>query len=119
MLLVLVEEVALVQAHVAVFHRLHLNPWACTSWPFAVSSAAFQQYFSFLSVFVDPVSVFLLDLVVALNDYSHISVDPRLLKFHHHSELPDSAVFPEEEVQQAVAVDSHVRMNVAVLAHVI
>ena len=31
------------------------------------------------SVFVDPVCVCLLDLVVTLNDYSHDSVDPRLL----------------------------------------
>ena len=33
-------------------------------------------------------------------------MDPRLLIFHLHSELPDSAVFPEEEeVQKAVVVD--------------
>ena len=61
--------------------------------------------FSFLSVFVDPVSVCLLDLVVALNDCSHDFVDPRLLNFHHHSELSDPAVFPVEEVQQAVVLD--------------
>ena len=56
-------------------------------------------------MFVDPVSVCLLDLVVDLNDYSHDFVDPRLLNFHHHSGLSDSAVFLEEEVQLAVAVD--------------
>ena len=61
----------------------------------------------------------LLDLVVALNDYSHDFVDPRLLNFHHHSELSDPAVFPVEEVQQAVVVDWHVRMNVDFLAHAI
>ena len=66
-------------------------------------SAAFPQYLSFLSVFVDHFSVCLLVLVVALNDYSHDSVDPRLLNCHLHSELSDSAVFPEEEVQQAGA----------------
>ena len=73
----------------------------------------------FFSLFVDCVSVFVLDLVVALNDYSHDSVDPRLLIFFHHSELSDSAVFPVEEVQQAVVVDSPVRTNVDFLAHVI
>ena len=55
-LLVLVEEVILVQlfeslkrfqAHFEVPHRLHLNPWAYTSWPFAVYAAAFLQYFFF------------------------------------------------------------------------
>ena len=47
----------------------------------------------------------LLDFVVTLNDYSHDSVEPRLLNFNLHSELPDSAVFLEEEVKQAVVVD--------------
>ena len=75
-----------------------------------VDSDAFLQYFSF-RCFVAPVSDCLLDFVVTLNDYSHDSVDPRLLNFHLHSELPDSGVFPDEEVQQAVAVDLHVRMN--------
>ena len=75
-----------------------------SSWLFVVCSAAFRQYF--LSVFVDPVSVCLLDLVVALNDFSPDSVDPRLLSFHHHSELPDSGVFPVEVVKRAVVVDS-------------
>ena len=56
---------------------------------------------------------------MTFNDYSHDSVDPRLLNFHLHSGLPDSAVFPEEEVQQAVVDDKHVRMNVDILAHVI
>ena len=41
----------------------------------------------------------LLDFVVTLNDHSHDSVDPRLLNFHLHLSC-DSAVFPEEEVQQ-------------------
>ena len=91
------------QAHFAVFHRRHLNPRAYASCSFAVYSAAFRQYFSFLSVFVDRVSVFILDLVVALNDYSHNSVGPRLLNCHHHSELSDSAEFLEE-VQQVVVV---------------
>ena len=59
------------------------------------------------------------DLVVTLNDYSHDSVDPRLLNFHHNSGLSDSAVFPVEKVQQAVVVDSHVRMHVDILGHVI
>ena len=57
------------------------------------------------SVFVDPVFVCLLDLVVTLNDYSHDSVDPLLLNVHLRSELPDSAVFLEEKVQQADVVD--------------
>ena len=56
-------------------------------------------------MFVDLVSVCLLDLVVTFSDHSHDSVDPRLLNFHLQSGLPDSAVFPEEEVQQAVVVD--------------
>ena len=47
----------------------------------------------------------LLDLVVTLNDYSHDSVDPLLLNVHLRSELPDSAVFLEEKVQQADVVD--------------
>ena len=59
----------------------------------------FSAVFSFPLVFVDPVSVCLLDFVVTLNGLSHDSVDPRLLNFHLHSELPDSAVFAEEEVQ--------------------
>ena len=63
------------------------------------------QYFSFPSIFVDPVSLYLLDLVVALNDYSHDSVHPRFLNLHHLSELSNSAVFLQEEVQQAVIVD--------------
>ena len=70
-------------------------------------------------MFVDPVSVYLYDFAVTLNDYSPDSVDPRLLNFHLHSGLSDPAVFPEEEVQQAVVVDWHVRMNVDILAHVI
>ena len=70
-------------------------------------------------MFVNPVSVCLLDFVVTLNDYSHDSVDPRLLNFHLRSELPDSAEFLEEEVQQAVVVDLHARMNVDILAHLI
>ena len=82
-------------------------------------SAAFSQYLSFLLVFVDPVSEFLLDLVVALNDYSHDSVDPRLLKSHHHFELSDCAVFLEVKVQQGVVVDKRVRMNVDILDRVI
>ena len=52
------------------------------------------------------------------NDYSPDSVDPRLLNFHHHSGLSDPPVFPVEEVEQAVVVDWHVRMNVDILAHV-
>ena len=60
----------------------------------------------------------ILDLVVTLSGRSHDCLDPRLLNFHLRSELPDSAVFPEEEVQQAV-VDQHVRMNVDFLAHAI
>ena len=104
-LLVLDEEVVLVQqsenlkrfqAHLEVLHRFHLNSWAETSWPSAVYLAALLPQFFFPSVFVDPVSVCLLDFVVTLNDYSHDSVDPRLLNFHLHSELADSAVFPEE-----------------------
>ena len=83
-----------------------------------VYSAAFLQYFSFLLVPVYPVSVCLLDLVVALNDHSHDSVDPRLLTFHPRSELPEAAEFLEEEVQQVVVVDQHARMNVDVLARV-
>ena len=45
---------------------------------FSVYPAGFRQCLSFASVFVDPTSVFLLDFVVVLNDYSHDSVDPRL-----------------------------------------
>ena len=56
--------------------------------------------------------MYLRDFVVTLNDYSPDSVDPRLLNFHLHSGLSDPAVFPEEEVPQAVAVDWHIRMNV-------
>ena len=101
------------------FHRLHLNPWVYTSRPIVAYSAGFLQCFSFLSVFVNPVSVCLLDLVMTLNDHSSDSVDPRFLNFHLLLELPDSAVFLEEEVRQAVVVDKHVRRNVDVLAHVI
>ena len=55
----------------------------------------FSAVFVFpFGVCVNRVSVFLLDLVVSLNDYSHDSVGPRLLNCHHHSELSDSAVFP-------------------------
>ena len=61
----------------------------------------------------------LLDFVVTLNDHSHDSVDPRLLNFHLCPEFLDSAVLLEEMVQQPVAVDSHVRMNVEKLSHVI
>ena len=105
-LLVLDEEVVLVQlcesskrfqAHFEVLHRLHLNPWAHTSWPLVAYSAAFLKWFSSPFVFVDPVSVSPHDFVVTLNDYSHDSVDPRLLNFHHHSEFSDSAVHPEED----------------------
>ena len=70
-------------------------------------------------VCVDSVSVSLLDLVVTLNCRSREFVDPRLLNFHLRSELPDSAVFLEDEVPQAVVVDLHARMNVEVLAHAI
>ena len=62
-----------------------------------MNSAAALHFFSFSSEFVDPVSVCLLDSVVTLNDYSHDSVDSRLLNFHLHSELPDSVVFPNTE----------------------
>ena len=55
--------------------------------------------------------------MVALNDYSPDSVDPRLLNFHHHSELSDSAVF--QQVQHAVAVDWPGRMNVEIIAQMI
>ena len=61
--------------------------------------------------------MYLLDFSVSLNDYSPDSV--QLLNFHLHSGLSDSAVFPVEEVQQAVVVDWHVRMNVDILARVI
>ena len=61
----------------------------------------------------------ILDLVVTLSGRSHDCLDPRLLNFHLRSGLPDSAVFPEEEVQQAVVVDQHVRLNVDFLAHAI
>ena len=52
---------------------------------------------------VDPVSVCLLDFVNS-NGYPHDSVDPRLLNFHLHSVLNDSAVFLVQEVQHAVVV---------------
>ena len=57
--------------------------------------------------------------MVTLNDYSHDSVDPRLLNFHLHSELLDSGLFPEEEVQQVVAAGWHANINVEVPAHAI
>ena len=91
-------------AHCEFLHRLYLNPWAYTSWPLVAYSAAFLQYFSFPSVFGDPVSVSLLDLVVTLNGRSHDFVDPRLLNLHLRSELPDSVVFLTE-VQQAVVIE--------------
>ena len=81
-------------------------------------SAAFLQWFSFPFSFVHLFSVSLLDLAVTLNDHSHDSVDPRLLNFHLRSELPDSAEFLEKEVQQAVVVDQHVRMNADFVARV-
>ena len=56
---------------------------------------------------------------MTFNDYSHDSVDSRLLNLHLHSGLPDSAVFPEEEEQQAVFDDQQVKMNVDMHAHVI
>ena len=52
-------------------HRLHLSPWAYASWPSVVYPAAFLQWFSFPTVFVDPVSVSLLDLVVTWNGRRH------------------------------------------------
>ena len=76
---------------------------------FVVCPVDFLQYFSFPSMFVDLVSVYILDFAVTLNDYSHDYVDPRLLNFHHHSELSDSAV----------VVVWNVRMNVDILAHAI
>ena len=36
-------------------------------------------------MFVDPVSVYLLDFAVTMNDYSPGSVDPQLLNVHLHS----------------------------------
>ena len=57
-------------------------------------------------MFPDPLSVYLLELAMTFNDYSHDSVDPpRLPNFDLHSEKPDSAVFPVKEVQQAVVLD--------------
>ena len=97
-LLVLDEEVVLVQqvenlkgfqARFKV-HRPHLYPWTCASWPSAVYLAAFLQQFSFHSVFVDPVSVGLLDLVVTLNGRSRYFVDPQLLNLHLRPELSES-----------------------------
>ena len=73
--------------------------------PFGGVLGCFPAVCSFLLVLVYLVSVSLLDLVVTLNDHSHDSVDPRLLNVHLRSELLDSAVFLEEEVQQAVVVD--------------
>ena len=61
----------------------------------------------------------LLDFAVTLNDYSHDSVDPRLLNFHHHSGLSDPAVFSVEKVQHAVVVDWPGRMNVDIIAQMI
>ena len=78
----------------------------------------FSAVVFFLFFFFDHDSVTLLNLVVTLNDHSHDSVDPRLLNFHLRSELHDYAVFLEEEVQQAVVVDKHARMNVGVVVHV-
>ena len=75
-------------------------PWLIFFLAFCGVLGCFSAVFSFLSVFVDPVSVCLLDLVLSLNDYSHDFVDPRLLSFHHHSELSDSAVFPVEVVNK-------------------
>ena len=56
--------------------------------------------------------------MVTLNGRSHDSVD-RLLNFHLRSELHDYAELLEEEVQQAVVIDQHARMNVGVAIHVI
>ena len=70
------------QARFEVLHRPHLNQWACAFWHLVSHSAALLQQSSFLSVFVDPVSVSLLVLVVTLNDRSRDSVDPRLLNLH-------------------------------------
>ena len=63
----------------------------------------FGSIFLSFSVSVGPVSVCLLDFVVTLNGRSHDFVDAQLPNLHLHSELPDSAVFPE--VHQAVVVD--------------
>ena len=58
----------------------------------------------FLSVFVDPVSVTLLDLVVTLNGRSRDFVDPQLLNLHLRPELPESGSAElQQEVQQVVA----------------
>ena len=50
----------------------------------------FLQQFSFPSVFVNPVSVSLLDLVVTLNGRSRYFVDPQLLNFNLRPELSES-----------------------------
>ena len=67
------------QARFEVLHRLHLNQWASAFWHLANHSAALLQQSSFLSVFVDPVSVSLLVLEVTLIGRSRDFVDPRLL----------------------------------------
>ena len=89
-------------------------------WPSAIHSAAFLQQLSFPSVFLDHVTVSLLDIVVTLNGRARDFVDPRLLNLHLRPELPESG--PSElrkEVQQVVASGWHARMNVEVLAHAI
>ena len=66
---------------------------------------AFLQQFSFPSVFVDPVSVSLLDLVVTLNGRSRYFVDPQVLNLHLRPELSESGSAElRKEVQQVVAV---------------
>ena len=56
-------------------------------------SAALLQQSSFLSVFVDPVSVSLLVLEVTLSGRSRDFVDPRLLNLHQRPAKMNEEVF--------------------------
>ena len=100
------------QARFQVLHRPHLNPWTCAFWPSVTHSADYLRQFHFPSVFVDPVSVSLFVLVVTLNDYSHDSVDPRMLNLHLSPELPEAGSAELwKEVQQVLAAGWHAEMN--------
>ena len=108
------------QARFQVLHRPHLNPWTCAFWPSVTHSADYLRQFHFPSVFVDPLSVSLFVLVVTLNDYSHDSVDPRMLNLHLSPELPEAGSAELwKEVQQVLAAGWHAEMNAEVLAHAI
>ena len=79
----------------------NLNAWAYTSLPFALYSADVMQYFSFPSMFVDPLSPCIFLNLQWLWMITHRFCGPTTVAefFIFHSEMPDSAVFLEEEVE--------------------